>query len=86
MGYLPEGAKKVSIIIHCRIQQQILDIGSNSQFGQMQDAKKQEAQNTLKWALLICRQHGIDSFIVFVDVVKVYDTANHQLMYDILAK
>ncbi len=52
-------AKIVSIIVHKRIQQQILNNGSNSQFSHI---SCQEAQHALKRALLLQHQHGLESY------------------------
>jgi hypothetical protein len=73
-------ANIVSIIVHKRIQQQILNIGFNSQFSNI------GCQESLKRALLLWQQHELESYILFVDVVKAYGTANHNLIYSLLAK
>jgi hypothetical protein len=46
----------------------------------------QEAQHTLKRALLLRRQHGLESYALFVDLVKAFDTVQHPLLFDILKK
>jgi hypothetical protein len=49
----------------------------------MLDAKK---PNTPSKALLLCRQHGLESYAVFMDLVKAFDTVHHNLLYCILDK
>ncbi len=46
----------------------------------------QEAQHILKRALLLRRQHGLESFAIFVDLVKAFDTVHHDLLCKILSK
>ena len=40
----------------------------------------------LKSALQIRKEHGHDTWIVFVDLMKAFDTINHELMLLILKK
>jgi hypothetical protein len=46
----------------------------------------QEAQHTLKKALHLRRQHGLETYTLFVDLVKAFDTVQHPLLFDILKK
>lgn len=39
-----------------------------------------------KKSLLLWCQHGLESCVLFINLVKAYDTVNHQLMYAMLAK
>jgi hypothetical protein len=32
------------------------------------------------------RQHGLESYTIFVDLIKAFDTINHDLLYQILIK
>jgi hypothetical protein len=58
-------------------------INPTSQFGHV---GCQEAQHRIKRALLLCHQHGIESYAVFVDLVKAFETVHHKLLYRILEK
>ena len=46
----------------------------------------QEAQHTIKKALLLRQQHGLESYGIFVDLVKAFDTVDHEVLFQILAK
>jgi hypothetical protein len=46
----------------------------------------QEAQHTLKKALVLRRQHGLESYALFVDLVKVFDTVQHPLLFENLKR
>jgi hypothetical protein len=41
---------------------------------------------SLRAALSIRRAHNIDTYVLFVDLVKAYDTVNHTLLFEILKK
>jgi hypothetical protein len=58
-------------------------INPTSQFGHI---GCQEAQHTIKKALLLRRQHRLESYGIFVDLVKAFDTVNHELLCQILLK
>ena len=40
----------------------------------------------LKPAIQLRREHNLESFVVFVDLVKAFDTINHKLMILVLKK
>jgi hypothetical protein len=75
--------KVVSIIIANRLLQRLKQLGANTQFGHI---GCQEAQHIIKRALLLRRQHGLESFVLFVDLVKAFDTIQHTLLVQILEK
>mmetsp|Transcript_22629 Transcript_22629/g.32396 ORF Transcript_22629/g.32396 Transcript_22629/m.32396 type:complete len:650 (+) Transcript_22629:1533-3482(+) len=76
-------AKVLSIINARRLLKRLKQINPTSQFGHV---GCQEAQHTIKRALLLRRQHGLESYAVFVDLVKAFDTVHHQLLCEILSK
>ena len=76
-------AKVLSIVIAKRLLRRFKEIDPSSQFGHV---GCQEAQHIIKKALLLRRQHGIESYAVFVDLVKAFDTVHHQLLCLILTK
>jgi hypothetical protein len=75
--------KVLSIIITKRLLHRLKQIGTNTQFGHV---GCQEAQHILKRALLLRCQHGLESYAIFNDLVKVLDTINHDLLYAILER
>ncbi len=52
--------------------------GSKTQFRRI---GCQEAQHTSKRALLLRRQHGIQTYALFVDLVKAFDTVEPPLLF-----
>ena len=76
-------AKVLSIVIAKRLLRKFKEIDPSSQFGHV---GCQEAQQTIKKALLLRRQQGLESYAVFVDLFKAFDTVHHQLLCLILAK
>ena len=75
--------KVLSIILAKRLLLRFKQIKPTSQFGHIGCL---EAQNIIKRALLIQRQHGLESFAIFVDLVKAFDTINHHILCQILSK
>jgi len=76
-------AKVLSIIIAKRLLKRLNEINPTSQFGHI---GCQEAQHTIKRALLLRGQHGLESYAVFIDLVKAFDTVHHHLLCEILSK
>jgi hypothetical protein len=46
----------------------------------------QDGLFTLKTLLNVHKNHNLPSFVAFVDLVKAYDTANHDLLLKVLEK
>ncbi len=76
-------AKVLSIIISKRLLHGLKQVGTNAQFGHI---RCQEAQHILNRALLLRCQHGLESYAIFVDLVKAFDTVHHDLLCKILNK
>mmetsp|Transcript_1493 Transcript_1493/g.2313 ORF Transcript_1493/g.2313 Transcript_1493/m.2313 type:complete len:881 (+) Transcript_1493:452-3094(+) len=76
-------AKILSIILADRLLTRLRQINPITQFGHI---GCQEAQHTIKRALLLRRQHGLESHAIFIDLVKAFDTVNHELLCQILSK
>ena len=54
--------------------------GTKFQFGAMKNEGCQDGNFTLKSLLHLRRQHNMDSYVIFADLVKTFDTSNHSLM------
>jgi hypothetical protein len=67
-------AKVLSIVLASRLLKRLKEINPTSQFDHV---GCQEAQHTIKRALLLRRQHGLESYAVFADLVKAFDTVQH---------
>ena len=59
--------------------------GVKYQFGSTQGAVSQEVTFTIKTLLHLLHNHNIPTWLPFADLVKAFDTSNHQLMVMILA-
>ena len=64
----------------------VRDNGLESQCGFLRSKSCNDAVFPLKTALQLRKEHGLESFVVFVDLVKAFDTVNHELMFLVLEK
>ena len=65
----------------------LLDLhGTRFQFGGTPTLGCQDGLFTLKTLLNARKNHNLPSFVAFVDLVKAYDTVNHDLLLKILGK
>jgi hypothetical protein len=76
-------ARLTSAIIAARLNQIVQKYGFTGQYGSTGCA---DALYVVRSALQLRRDHGKDSHVLFVDLVKAYDTANHELLFPLLAK
>ncbi len=76
-------AKVLSKSISKRLLHRLKQVGTNAQFGHI---GCQEAQHILKRVLLLRRQHGLESYAIFVNLVKAFDIVDHDLLCKILNK
>jgi hypothetical protein len=58
--------------------------GTKHQYGATPNCGCQDKNFTLKSILHLQQQHNQDTYVVFADLVKAYDTYNHELMFKIL--
>jgi hypothetical protein len=70
-------------IVFLRLLSEFKEINPTTQFSCI---GCQEALHIIKRALLLRRNHGLESYAVFIDLVKAFDTVNHKLMCQILCK
>jgi hypothetical protein len=76
-------ARVMSIIIAKRLLKKFREINPSTQFGHI---GWQEVLHIIKRALLLRHQHGQESYVVFVDLVKAFHIVNHDLLCKILQK
>ncbi len=74
-------AKIISTIISSQLLQHLKTFGSKTQFGMV---GCQEAQHTLKKTLHLRHQYELETYALFVDLVKSFDTMQHPLLFGIL--
>ena len=60
--------------------------GTQFQFGGMPEVSCQDGLFTLKALLKVWCNHDLGSYVGFVDLVKAYDMANHELLFHLLEK
>ena len=58
-------------------------VGITYQFGHV---GCQEALHSLRSTLMIQRHHGLKSYALFIDLVKAFDSIQHDVLYAILKK
>ena len=58
--------------------------GIKTQFGATPDVGCQDGSFTIKSLLHLRREHNLPTFVAFVDLVKAYDTTNHQMLIEML--
>ena len=76
-------AKIVNSVIAHRLLAILKHHGCPNQFGHV---GSQEALHTVKQVLTIRCHHGLKTYALFVDIVKAFDSINHELLYSIQSK
>ena len=80
------GSKIFSRILTARLYKLLHLHGTKYQFGATPNSGCQDANYTLKTLLHLRRQHNLETFVVFADLAKAFDTTNHALIVNILQK
>ena len=60
--------------------------GTRFQFGGAPELGCRDGLFVLKTMLTMRKNHNLQSYVAFVDLVKAYDTANHKLLLTLLEK
>jgi hypothetical protein len=60
--------------------------GTEYQFGGTHEIGCREGIFTLKTFLHTRRNHGLPTYVAFIDLVKAYDTIDHELLIKVLEK
>jgi hypothetical protein len=76
----------LSAIVSGHLNQLIKKCGIEEQFAYQENLGTQDASYCLRSALQLCKEHQQDTYILFVDLIKAFDTANHELLFAILGK
>ena len=77
-------SKICSYIINERLYYLLDRHGICTQFGATPNVGCQDGSFTLKSLLHLQHQHNLPTFVAFVDLVKAYNTTNHQLLIETL--
>jgi hypothetical protein len=76
-------ARLASYIIALRLNKLVKKNGLTSQFASVGMA---DAQYVLRSALKLRREHDLDSHVLFIDLIKAFDMANHEMLFALLKK
>ena len=79
-------SKIFSSVMNARAFQLLDENGTKFQFGGAPELVCRDGLFTIKTLLNMQKNHNLASCVGFVDLVKAYDTANHDLMFRILEK
>ena len=79
-------ARLLSAIVGGRLNQLIKKCGMEEQFAYQEKLGTQDALYCLRSALQLRKEHQQDTYVLFVDLIKAFDTANHDLLFAILEK
>ena len=79
-------ARIMSVICNKRLMTILKINGMEEQFGSQAGRGTIDANWVLRSLLHTRKDHGIDSHVLFVDLIKAFDTANHELLFALLAK
>jgi len=79
-------SKIFSKILSNRLYKILSVHGTKCQFGATPKVGCQDGSFTLKTLLNLRRIHNLDTYVAFVDLVKAYDTAVHELLIKLLEK
>jgi hypothetical protein len=79
-------ARLLSAIIGGHLHKLLKKCGMEEQFAYQEQTGTANAAYCLCSALQLRREHNQNTYVLFVDLIKAFDTANHDLLFEILAK
>jgi hypothetical protein len=79
-------AHLLSAIISGHLHKLLKKRGMEEQFAYQEQTGTADAAYCLCSALQLRREHNQDTYILFVNLIKAFDTTNHDLLFEILAK
>ena len=83
---LDVASKIVSKIVADRLARLLAKVGIEEQVGFQQDRGSQDGNFVIRQALKIRRESGLDSFALFVDLVKAFDSVPRDGLFAVLRK
>jgi hypothetical protein len=79
-------ARLLSAIIGGQLHQLMKKCGMEEQFAYQENNGTNDATYCLHSALQLRKEHQQDTYLLFIDLIKAFDTANHDLLFAILEK
>ena len=79
-------ARLFSAMIGKRLSRLLKHVGIEEQFGCQTGRGVIDANYVLRTLLQLRQMHDLDTHVLFVDLIKAFDTANHELLFKLLAK
>ena len=76
----------MSIIINTRIQEALKKYGNPLQFGASPNMGCPEDSFSLRSLLQMRKEHSLQSWVVFADLIKAFDSIDHKLLFALLEK
>ena len=86
ISLLSVASKLVSSIVATRLGKHFLDVGLDEQCGGVFGKGCIDGTYNVKQALHTLSQHGADSYVIFADLVKAYDTVDRELLWKIMSR
>ena len=86
INFLDVVSKLMSILLTILLQIVLGKLGTPIQFGASQNTGCPDGSFFLRSMLQMDKEHDIDSWVVFVDLVKGFDSIHHELMFKLLKK
>ena len=83
---LDAASKVVSMIINSRLQLLLKEVGIEEQNGFMGGRGGSDGIFCIRQALKKRRKHGKESWVLFVDLVKAFDSVPRDVLFTVLAK
>lgn len=79
-------AKLAGALVADRLMMLLEELGLEEQCGFMRRRSTTDGSFVLKVALQKRREHGLDTWVLFVDLVKAFDSIDRPLLFDILLR
>jgi hypothetical protein len=76
----------LSTIIGGRLHQLMKKCGMEEQFAYQENTGTNDATYCLRSTLQLRKEHEQDTYLLFIDLIKAFDTANYDLLFAILKK
>lgn len=86
ISLLSVASKLVSSIVATRLGKHFLEVGLDEQCGGVFGKGCIDGTYNVKQALHTLSQHGADSYVIFADLVKAYDTVDRELLWKIMSR